>query len=144
MIKIPLGIVVFAKNEYMQEALVRQMKEGRFRKQYIAIVNGILKEKSGTIHLPIARKPGSIIERQVVKDDTGDDAITHYKVLEENVSNFSILQVLLETGRTHQIRVHFAHIGHSLLGDTLYRHSIYLYCKASTSCISNFLFSSKY
>ncbi len=94
------------------------MKEHVFKKEYIAIVDGILENKSGTIHLPIARKPGSIIEREVATG--GDDAITHYQVLKEN-SSLSMVQVLLETGRTHQIRVHFSHISHPILGDTLYR-----------------------
>jgi len=94
------------------------MKKHIFKKEYIAIVEGVLKNKIGTIHLPIARKPGSIIEREVFFN--GDDAITHYEVLEET-SSLSMVKVLLETGRTHQIRVHFSHIGHPILGDTLYR-----------------------
>lgn len=113
------GIVIFAKNEYIQECLVKQMKQHIFQKEYIAIVNGILEEKSGTIHLPIARKAGSIIEREVCMSNS-DDAITHYKVLQEIDSIFSVVHVLLETGRTHQIRVHFSHLGHSIVGDTLY------------------------
>lgn len=111
------------------------MKEHRFKKEYIAIVAGILKEKSGTIHLPIARKPGSIIERQVSKEATADDAITHYNVLKETSSHFSVLQVFLETGRTHQIRVHFSYIGHPIIGDTLYRYSFFFYRKTSSSCL---------
>lgn len=114
------GIVIFAKNEYIQECLVRQMKDHVFKKEYIAIVEGILEDKIGTIHLPIVRKPGSIIEREVSKDGLGDDAITHYKILKEN-SSLSMVKILLQTGRTHQIRVHFSHIGHPILGDTLYR-----------------------
>lgn len=94
------------------------MKEHIFKKEYIAIVEGVLENKTGTIHLPIARKPGSIIERQVSID--GDDSITHYEVLKET-SNLSMVKILLETGRTHQIRVHFSYIGHPVLGDTLYR-----------------------
>ncbi|MBO5478963.1 MAG: RluA family pseudouridine synthase [Clostridia bacterium] len=113
------GIVIFAKNEYVQECLVKQMKQHIFKKEYIAIVEGLLENKSGTIHLPIARKPGSIIEREVTLDGNGDDAITHYEVVKEN-SNMSMLHVILETGRTHQIRVHFAYIGHPIIGDTLY------------------------
>lgn len=129
------GIVIFAKNEYIQECLVRQMRENYFQKEYIAIVNGILKEKSGTICLPITRKPGSIIERQVSKDSSGDDAITHYQVLEEMDSSFSVVRILLETGRTHQIRVHFSYIGHPIIGDTLYRKLFSLYYKTSTPCL---------
>lgn len=114
------GIVIFAKSEYIQECLVRQMKDKVFKKEYIAIVDGLLQNKCGTINAKISRKPNSIIERQVSKDNTGDDAITHYTVLEETPLNVSIVRVLLETGRTHQIRVHFSYIGHPIIGDTLY------------------------
>lgn len=111
------GIVIFAKNEYIQECLIRQMKSKQFVKKYIAVVNGNLDNSVGTINAPIARKEGSIIERCV--NSNGDNAITHYKVL-KRTANYDIVECILETGRTHQIRVHFAHIDHSLLGDTLY------------------------
>lgn len=113
------GIVIFAKNEYIQEYLVREMKNKEFYKEYIAICNGILNEKQGTINLPISRKEGSIIERCV--DEKGAPSITHYLVLNESVDeDYSVVQCTLETGRTHQIRVHMLAIDHPLLGDTLY------------------------
>lgn len=111
------GIVIFAKNEYIQECLVSQMKSKDMKKTYIAICYGYFNEKSGTINLPIARKPGSIIERCI--DSSGDKAITHYNVLEEH-DNISIVKCELETGRTHQIRVHLSAISHPIIGDTLY------------------------
>ena len=111
------GIVIFAKNEYIQECLVRQMKSKQFIKKYIAVVDGNLDNLEGTINAPIARKEGSIIERCV--SETGYIAITHYKVLKRE-PDFDIVECILGTGRTHQIRVHFTYLGHSLLGDTLY------------------------
>ena len=111
------GIVVFAKNEYIQECLIKQMKTKELKKEYLAIAKGILESKSGTLNFPIARKEGSIIERTVSSD--GDSAITHYEVVKE-FNNLSLVHIILGTGRTHQIRVHFSYIGHPILGDTLY------------------------
>ena len=111
------GLVLFAKNEYIQECLIQQMNSSNFEKIYLAIVSGHLKEKNGTISVPIARKENSIIERCVSK--TGQTAITHYEVIQE-FETFSLVQCTLETGRTHQIRVHMAYLGSPLLGDSLY------------------------
>lgn len=111
------GLVLFAKNEYIQECLVSQMKSLTFKKTYIAICEGLFEQKEGTINLPIARKPNSIIERCVNPD--GDASITHYKVLRE-LGNISVVECVLETGRTHQIRVHMSALKHPILGDTLY------------------------
>ena len=111
------GLVIFAKCEYIQECLSLQMKEGIFEKEYLCLVSGTFNQKAGTINLPIARKEGSIMERCI--DEKGKQAITHYKVIKE-FKNYSLVECRLETGRTHQIRLHMASIGHPLLGDTLY------------------------
>ena len=106
------GIVIFAKSEYIQENLKN------YHKEYLAVVNGHL-EGLGTIDAPIARKDKSIIERCI--DENGDRAITHYGVI-KNIEdkNITLVKCILETGRTHQIRVHMAHIGHPLIGDSIY------------------------
>lgn len=107
------GLIVFAKNPFMQNYLQNVCP---MNKLYLAIIEGKLKDK-GTIDLPIGRKPGSIVERMVRQD--GERAITHYTVLKSS-ENLSLLRVKIETGRTHQIRVHLSHIGHPIIGDTLY------------------------
>ena len=111
------GLVVFAKCEYIQECLINQMKNSQFKKEYLAVCNGFFDKKSGTINLPIARKENSIIERCI--SENGQTAITHYEVLKD-FDNYSLVKCSLETGRTHQIRVHMSAIGHPLLGDSLY------------------------
>lgn len=111
------GIVIFAKNEYIQECLISQMKSNIFQKEYIAILDGILEKKKGMINAPISRKEGSIIERCIY--EKGQEAITHYEVIKE-IKDYSVVHFRLETGRTHQIRVHSQYLGHSILGDTLY------------------------
>lgn len=111
------GLVVFAKCEYIQEQFSKQMSNNLFKKDYLCIVDGILQEKTGIINLPISRKHGSIIERTI--NQNGKNSVTHYTVLNE-FENYSFIQCKLETGRTHQIRVHMQAIGHPILGDTLY------------------------
>ncbi len=115
------GIVIFAKNEYIHDMLSKQMQNKQFKKEYIAICEGIFDKKQDTINAPIARKIDSIIERCV--SPNGDVAITHYSVLKEfckNNETLSEVLVNLGTGRTHQIRVHMAYIGHPIVGDSLY------------------------
>ncbi len=105
------GLVLIAKNELSASKLA-----GKIKKDYYAVCDGILTGK-GTIDAPIRRVNDSIIKRGVFDD--GEKAVTHWQAL-ENIDNRTLLKINLETGRTHQIRVHFSHIGHPLLGDTLY------------------------
>lgn len=127
------GIIVFAKNEFVQECLIRQMNNNIFKKEYIAIVTGHLKEKSGVINLPIARKENSIIERCISEE--GQNAITKYEVIKE-LDSISVVKCFLETGRTHQIRVHFMAIGHPLIGDSLYGSKSSLINRQALHCYS--------
>lgn len=113
------GIVIFAKNEYIQECLIKQMQNKTFYKEYLAILNGVPNPPSGIIDAPIARKENSIIERCI--NPNGDSAISCYKVIDTNSkSDISLVRFVLKTGRTHQIRLHSKFIGHPILGDTLY------------------------
>ena len=112
------GIVIFAKSEYIQEQLSKQMQTKKIKKEYISILTGIVTPSKGTINAPISRKPNSIIEREV--NINGDNSITHYNVIKTLNNNLSVVSFILETGRTHQIRVHSSYINHPILGDTLY------------------------
>ncbi len=101
------GVVIFAKCEYIQEQFSKQMLNHIFQKEYLCIVDKNLKQPNGTVNLPIARKPNSIIERCI--NENGKHCITHYEVL-KNFEGYSLVKCKLETGRTHQIRVHFSAI----------------------------------
>lgn len=111
------GIVIIAKNPYVHNNLSRQMKSGIVDKYYYAIVEGNLKTESGVINEPILRLNSQDIVRVV--HPSGKECITHYTV-EKRLENMTLLKLRLETGRSHQIRVHMKHIGHPVLGDTLY------------------------
>jgi len=111
------GALLVAKHQYSHSILSRLQKQFLVKRKYVAIVHGNLRQDEGTIDASIGRKKESIIEREVSEE--GKRAVTHFKVL-ERTGKFSVVEVELETGRTHQIRVHFSHIGHPLLGDSLY------------------------
>lgn len=111
------GIIIFALNSFVQESLIRQMHSNSYVKEYVGLVHGTLEESCGTIRLPIERLSGSIMLRHVNAE--GAPSVTHYEVL-ERFDDATFLKFTLETGRTHQIRVHCQAIGHPLIGDTLY------------------------
>lgn len=111
------GVIIFAKNPYVQNALAVQMSKRIFLKEYIGITWGVINKTSDTINLPIERKPNSIMLRHV--SETGKPSITNYEIL-KRFEHATLLKFSLETGRTHQIRVHCHAINHPLIGDTLY------------------------
>ncbi|MGO1041394.1 RluA family pseudouridine synthase [Clostridioides difficile] len=111
------GLVIIAKNAYAHHTLSTAMSENKVEKTYITVVNGIIDEDEGTINEPIYRPEEDSIKRVI--DARGQASVTHYKVV-ERLNDATVLEVKLETGRTHQIRVHMAHIGHGIIGDELY------------------------
>ncbi|MEY8295577.1 RluA family pseudouridine synthase [Emergencia timonensis] len=115
------GLLIVAKNSHSQDDLTKQMKANTIEKRYIAIVNGIVKEDAFTIDLPIGRPDPENVARGVMLEG-GYPSVTHVKVLESfpKGKGYTMVELLLETGRTHQIRVHMSHIGYPLVGDYLY------------------------
>lgn len=112
------GLLAVAKNSHCQDDMSKQMSENGVTKKYVAVVKGILTEDEGTIDLPIDKEHEDHLKR-VVRED-GYPSVTHYKVLERFEKGYTLIELVLETGRTHQIRVHMTHIGHPIVGDVLY------------------------
>ena len=112
------GLMLVAKNEWTHERLSEMISKKEVSRHYLAIVSGLIKHDTGTIDAPIGR---DISDRQkmAVTDQNAKDAITHFKVLEQFKEN-TLLECILETGRTHQIRVHLAYINHPVLNDPAY------------------------
>ena len=113
------GLLVVAKNDAAHAALSKQMQTHGIVREYHALVNGGFKNDSGTVDLPIGRHPEDRKKMAVIRDGTAREAITHYEVI-ERFGPITYLKLRLETGRTHQIRVHMSTLGHPLLGDTVY------------------------
>lgn len=111
------GLIIIAKNQFSHMALSRDMQKDSFKKYYKAIVHGNMQEDEGTLDLPIYKPSEDSIKRVV--DHKGQKSITHFKVI-ERFKDATLVELLLETGRTHQIRVHLSHINHPIFGDTLY------------------------
>lgn len=111
------GLLLVAKNGYAQQIISNQMRDDEVEKRYMALVSGLVEKDADTINLPIGRPNAEDLRRAVMAD--GQDSVTHYEVV-ERYDNATLVKIRLETGRTHQIRVHFSHLGHPLIGDELY------------------------
>ncbi len=112
------GLLIVAKNDFAHKELSNQLKDRKIHREYIALINGVLKNDEGTINLPIGRDPKNRLKMAVIYTNS-KEAITNYWVL-NRFSSYTLVKVKLETGRTHQIRVHFSHLKHSIVGDPLY------------------------
>jgi 23S rRNA pseudouridine1911/1915/1917 synthase len=110
------GCVAFAKDAHTQTEMEQQLQSGAFKRTYLALVQGVL-EQAGAIDAPIGPCPGKPNRRMIRPE--GDPAITYYRTV-QTFSDVSLLELTLTTGRTHQIRVHLAHIGHPVIGDSMY------------------------
>ena len=137
------GIMVVAKNNLAQQSLVKQFKDRLVKKVYLAVIEGVPQKQSGTISTLIGRHPVDR-KRMAVNKNSGKEAITHWKLLQV-FDGFSMLEITLETGRTHQIRVHMAHLGFPIVGDAVYglrkKQSIYDKMGMKRQCLHAFKIS---
>ena len=111
------GVIIIAKNDKAHIALSEQLKNHEIKKTYIALVRGFVKENNATINMPIARSKKD--RKKMDVDKNGKEAITHFKVI-KRYQDCTLLEINIETGRTHQIRVHLSHIGYPIIGDDVY------------------------
>ena len=112
------GLLIVAKNDFSHEKLAMQIKDHSFKRQYRAVVHGNIKDDFGTVDAPIGRST-KYRKKMCVTDKNSRHAVTHYEVL-DRFDGFTYIKVTLETGRTHQIRVHMSYIGHPVAGDPVY------------------------
>ena len=112
------GAILVAKNDKAHIVLSEQLKNHEVKKTYLALVRGIVKENEATINMPIARSTKD--RKKMAVDKKGKEAITHFKVLGRYRGKYTLLEINIETGRTHQIRVHLSHIGFPIVGDEVY------------------------
>lgn len=125
------GLLLLAKDRLSHSLLAKSQQQFTIKRKYLAIVEGEVAEAKGRIDAPIGRKPDSIVERMVT--ETGKPAVSYYTV-KQQLDKHTLLEVELETGRTHQIRVHFSHIHHPLLGDDLYGGTIDILNRQALHC----------
>ena len=114
------GLLMVAKNDVAHQRLSEQLKGHHITREYVGLVKGIVENNRGTVDMPIGRHPKDRIRMAVVKENS-KDAVTHFEVLERYVQGYTLMRFKLETGRTHQIRVHMSAIGHPIAGDLLYK-----------------------
>lgn len=112
------GLIIVAKNDTAHLNLSKQIQDRKVKKTYIALVRGVIKENEATINMPIARSKTD--RKKMAVDKNGKNAITHFKVLGRFKEKYTLLQINIETGRTHQIRVHLSYIGFPIIGDNVY------------------------
>lgn len=112
------GCVLFAKTAHAQTLLQAQLRDNRLKRTYNAVISGQIEPAAGTIDVAIGKVPGAPNRRMVSM--SGDCAVTHYRTLQVLKNGFSFLEITLETGRTHQIRIHLAHLSHPIVGDKMY------------------------